>query len=448
MFSHMPLLILLFSLSAGTWLPVNGQAISVTSAGNDLAALLDSLNVGSKWQKGIHIAWFSGEPNNPVAKFETATHCSAFAAAVAERLGVPILHPPVHAQNLLASPQHRWLENEGQQFGWRMATDFVDLQTSANQGKLALISKESLVVSSPGHIAVVRPNTVYNLTFLQQNGPQVAQSGSTNSPNITASISFKPLVAPNVIYLVFDPHRTMASLPYTTWMTPQSKRQALAGSRTVYAVDAAPGGRVDVIRIAYSNLGNPVWAYAPNGFGLSNNSAWAPWYSYSLPKINTKSEPFITTRNGYVQLGLNGNQLSITDNGAITGASPDTTTTPVSGITGLWYAALDSQFFGIFITKSTSSNLTGYVLRYSPSSGGGSLWETLSATWSGAAGKIAVGTTQKCTLNGISGAPVCVTTAQGIQLQLNGVVGTVTGLSGLVGSATIQKATVMKPVLT
>lgn len=447
MLKNLAPLFIFLAVSAVTWLPASGQALQVTFAGRDLETLIDSLDVESKWAKGIHIAWFSGEPNNPVATSETATHCSAFAAAVAERLGVPILRPPVHAQSLLASPQHQWLQNEGQQFGWRAVTTFLELQTAANQGKLALISKQSLISSSPGHIAIVRPNTVYNLAYLNTNGPQVAQSGSINSPNITANVGFKPLVAPNVIYVIFDPKRQMSPLPSTTWVTPQGKRQALAGPRTVYAIDAAPGGRVDVIRLSYSAKGNPVWAYAPNGFGLTNSSAWAPWYSYSLAISTPKREPFITSRIGYVELTLSGTQLRIADNGVATGALADATSAPVAGVTGLWYAALDGQFFGIFISKSTSTALTGYVLRYSPSAGGGSQWEQLSATWSSSPKGTAIGTTQKCTSSGGSAVPVCVTTAAGVKMEMNGVIGSVTGLAGVQGAAVIEKATVMAPTL-
>lgn len=70
----------------------------VTPRGAALAALLDSLDVRAHWLNDEHVAWFSGLANNPDATSGVATHCSAFVASVAERLGIYILRPPEHSQ--------------------------------------------------------------------------------------------------------------------------------------------------------------------------------------------------------------------------------------------------------------------------------------------------------------------------------------------------------------
>lgn len=64
-----------------------GSIYEVTESGQALASLLDSLRVTEYWLKFRHTAWFSGQDNNPQAKYGVSTHCSTFAAAVVERLG-------------------------------------------------------------------------------------------------------------------------------------------------------------------------------------------------------------------------------------------------------------------------------------------------------------------------------------------------------------------------
>src|SRR5690349_14250421 len=72
----------------------------IAPAGTRLARFLDASKVTELWQPGWHVDWQTGEsdrstPGGPEAK----THCSAFVAAMAERLGVYVLRPPQHPQN-------------------------------------------------------------------------------------------------------------------------------------------------------------------------------------------------------------------------------------------------------------------------------------------------------------------------------------------------------------
>ena len=99
----------------------------VTPAGQWLAAAIDSLDVEHHWLRSHdHVAWRTGRPLweehgrrlTPLGKEET--HCSAFAAAAADSLGVYLLHPPEHSHVLLANAQFDWLPSPaGRAAGWR-----------------------------------------------------------------------------------------------------------------------------------------------------------------------------------------------------------------------------------------------------------------------------------------------------------------------------------------
>lgn len=158
----------------------------MTPEGAVLAAFLDSLNVSSHWLNDEHVAWFSGLANNPDAAYGVATHCSAFAAAVAERLGIYILRPPEHSQVggvggrrmwlvalppvdrckptlpaaasspwlqvLLANQQHDWVGSEGVAQGWRALPGPVEAQALANRGHLVLYLRRNSIASKPGEL--------------------------------------------------------------------------------------------------------------------------------------------------------------------------------------------------------------------------------------------------------------------------------------------------------
>ena len=113
----------------------------ITPAGDHLASVLDDMNVESLWIAGQHINWETGKPDRG-GDYEgpgNHTHCSAFSAAAAKRLGIYLLRPPEHGQLLLANAQSKWLESaaaekEGwhrvQQPSWRVARGCVVLCTS------------------------------------------------------------------------------------------------------------------------------------------------------------------------------------------------------------------------------------------------------------------------------------------------------------------------------
>lgn len=56
-----------------------------TPGANRLAGFLDGLHVETRWLKGHHIVWQTGQQNGPNGVGpEGHTHCSAFVAALAQ----------------------------------------------------------------------------------------------------------------------------------------------------------------------------------------------------------------------------------------------------------------------------------------------------------------------------------------------------------------------------
>jgi len=165
----------------------------VTPAGERLAATLDSMNVESLWLAGKHVNWETGETDKGT-DYEgpgNHSHCSAFVAAAAKRLGVYLLRPPEHGQLLLANAQADWLVSEaGSQAGWRSVADMREAQRLANQGYIVLALYQNPDRHVPGHIAIVRPS-VKSAATLEENGPEMIQAGEHNYTKISARVGFE-----------------------------------------------------------------------------------------------------------------------------------------------------------------------------------------------------------------------------------------------------------------
>jgi hypothetical protein len=165
----------------------------ISAAGIQLAETLDSMHVESLWLANEHIDWETGEPDRG-GGFEgegNHTHCSAFAAAAAKRLGVYLLRPPEHGQQLLANAQAEWLAGEaGRQAGWRRVSDMRRAQRLANQGNLVLVIYQNPDKHVPGHIAIVRPSEK-SAQELDDKGPEVIQAGQHNHSRISVRIAFE-----------------------------------------------------------------------------------------------------------------------------------------------------------------------------------------------------------------------------------------------------------------
>jgi hypothetical protein len=107
----------------------------IAPAGHRLAEMLDSMNVESLWLAHEHVNWETGEADRG-GNYEGPgkhTHCSAFAAAAAKKMGIYILRPPDHGQVLLANAQAEWLHSqEAVDQGWRKVGGGRDAQAEAN----------------------------------------------------------------------------------------------------------------------------------------------------------------------------------------------------------------------------------------------------------------------------------------------------------------------------
>ncbi|MFO1161358.1 MAG: hypothetical protein U1E60_21150 [Reyranellaceae bacterium] len=161
----------------------------VTPNGERLVQMLDASGVEHLWLPYKHVNWETGEIDNDPYGKPAATHCSAFVASFAKRLGVYILRPPEHSAVLLANAQMRWLTFDGASSGWRRLSDSTAAQQSANQGNLVVAVFENPDPHKPGHIAFVRPGTP-GAARLAEEGPNVTQAGATNAISIPLKRAF------------------------------------------------------------------------------------------------------------------------------------------------------------------------------------------------------------------------------------------------------------------
>jgi len=187
------LLILLPMVPAYT--AVNGPRCcgGITPAGHRLEQLLDGMNVESLWLANEHINWETGEPDRS-ANYEGPgkhTHCSAFAASAAKRLGIYLLRPPEHGQLLLANAQAEWLRGEeAASKGWRKVGNARAAQAEANRGNFVVVVYANPDKHEPGHVAIVRPSEK-SMRALERDGPQIIQAGQHNHTSTVVRVGFR-----------------------------------------------------------------------------------------------------------------------------------------------------------------------------------------------------------------------------------------------------------------
>jgi hypothetical protein len=165
----------------------------ISTAGHRLEAVLDGMDVESLWLAHRHVNWETGQPDkgDDYAGPGRSSHCSAFAAAVAKKLGIYMLRPPDHGQILLANAQAEWFHTQpGRQAGWRAVGGPQQAQTLANEGNLVVIVYESPDPHTPGHVAIVRP-AVRPQRLLDENGPSIIQAGQKNYVRTSAKVGFE-----------------------------------------------------------------------------------------------------------------------------------------------------------------------------------------------------------------------------------------------------------------
>jgi hypothetical protein len=154
-----------------------------------LVGVLDSLQVEAHWLPNVRVNWQTGEPTGKAATSNT-THCSAFVAAAALKLGVYILRPPEHATLMLANAQNDWLNNASATQGWERLATRAEAQSRANLGWLVVASYKNPDPAKHGHIAIVRPSAK-TWDAVLADGPQIIQAGSTNYNSTTLQVGFK-----------------------------------------------------------------------------------------------------------------------------------------------------------------------------------------------------------------------------------------------------------------
>jgi len=165
----------------------------VTPVGLHLIQTLDASDVEHAWLARDHIDWETGmRDRETVAPIEghLVTHCSAFVAAIAKRLGIYVLRPPEHGLVLLANAQSEWLgSSEAQAQGWRRVEGAQSAQSLANQGKLVVISYASPDPHRSGHIVIIRPSEKSEADLVNE-GPDIIQAGVVNYSKWVAASAF------------------------------------------------------------------------------------------------------------------------------------------------------------------------------------------------------------------------------------------------------------------
>jgi hypothetical protein len=166
-----------------------------------MTEFLAGIPVESRWQSGHHITWTTGQQDRAdgVAP-ETASHCSAFVAAVALALDLYVLRPPNHSQELLTNHQYAWLNGKeypgapnAQASNWQALGlsggpgVLAQAVSRANAGQLVLAAFASADPHKPGHICIMRPQV-----WSEDSGspPLVMSAGTRNYPSIDMKTAF------------------------------------------------------------------------------------------------------------------------------------------------------------------------------------------------------------------------------------------------------------------
>ena len=162
---------------------------SITSNGRKLIQILDSSHVEELWLKGYRVDWETGQPL-AVSKNPKSTHCSAFAASIAKKMGIYLLRPPEHKSTLLANAQYDWIQtSSAEKEGWTKVNDGLTAQNEANKGNLVITIFKNPDETRPGHISIIRP-AVKSIKLITKEGPQTTQAGGTNAFSIPLKHGF------------------------------------------------------------------------------------------------------------------------------------------------------------------------------------------------------------------------------------------------------------------
>lgn len=152
----------------------------ISPAAEQLVKVFESMHVEEHWIAGAIVDWRTGDPTGkPITDDGKHTHCSQFAAALCEHLGVYLLRPPEHSAVLLANAQYDWLPGKGLEAGWLPVANGAAAQDLANRGVLVVAVYKNGDPKKSGHIAIVRPGQK-TAAELAEEGPDVIQAGGHN----------------------------------------------------------------------------------------------------------------------------------------------------------------------------------------------------------------------------------------------------------------------------
>jgi len=188
---------------ASSWAEVTPATNNTTAVAQAamLSSFMSALQVNNYWQEGYTVNWRTGSTNLPGQNMTdgTATHCSAYAAAVADLMGVYILRQPAASDINLANNQAIWLATNT--VGWYLVSNMPAAQHLVNTGALVVASYYNPAnPDASGHIAVLRPS---NRTDASVNtlGPEESQSGDLNSTDTNCYAGFytEPGAFPNSV---------------------------------------------------------------------------------------------------------------------------------------------------------------------------------------------------------------------------------------------------------
>ena len=189
---RMKQLLLLLGILASCVLTGAVSADTISPAGEKLIRTLDAMGVDRLWLPGVIVNWRTGEPTGqPITDNPRShTHCSQFAAAACDRMGVYLLHPPEHSSKLLANAQYEWLATEkARRLGWSPVPDEVTAQEFANKGRVVVAVYKNPDPEKHGHIALIRPSDKPEAD-IKKEGPQITQAGGTNYQSGTLKQGF------------------------------------------------------------------------------------------------------------------------------------------------------------------------------------------------------------------------------------------------------------------
>ena len=166
-----------------------------------------------------------------------------------------------------------------------------------------------------------------------QRGPRLAQASTVNSASTDTYLSRKR----NHFYAVLQRPAPGPRLR-SVWTPPRDPA-------TSYLLDAAPGGRLDAIKVFYDSSGAPTWHTAAGGLpaaasGAPNSAATlnTQWHRLVL-SASAKQEPYLTKEEAGVrfQLSAAGARLAVAEGGGGAQALQPAGTLALGPANGLWW---------------------------------------------------------------------------------------------------------------